>query len=72
MKYKKIKNINSCCLFDISDKYGYILPRHYTGRARTFEEAKKLLDNLNRNGEYRPYKMIHVGNDINPVTLKKD
>lgn len=45
-------------LFDIVDKDGTVMPRHYSGRARTLDEAQKMLDGLNINGEYRPYKMI--------------
>lgn len=45
-------------LYDIEDKNGSIMPRHYSGRARTKEEAEKLINNLNNNGEYKPYKLV--------------
>lgn len=44
----------------IVDKNGYEMPEHYSGRNRTYEEAQKMLNNLNKNGEHRPYKMIET------------
>lgn len=46
--------------FKIVDKDGIEMPDHYSGRRRTYEEAKKMVDRLNKNGEYKPYKMIEV------------
>ena len=43
--------------YKIVDKNGYEMPEHYSGRNRTYEESKKMVDNLNKNGEYRPYTM---------------
>ena len=43
--------------YSIFDCHGMLLPDHYSGRHRTYEEAKKLLDRLNKNGENRPYTM---------------
>lgn len=45
-------------LFKILDKNGFEMPKHYSGRNRTEEEAKKILNRLNKNGEYSPYTMI--------------
>ena len=46
--------------YKIVDKNGYEMPEHYSGRNRTYEEAKKMVDNLNKNGEHRPYTMIET------------
>tara|TARA_R110000744_G_scaffold296370_1_gene406240 strand:- start:8 stop:208 length:201 start_codon:yes stop_codon:yes gene_type:complete len=46
--------------YKIVDKDGIEMPDHYSGRRRNYEEAKKMVDSLNKNGEYRPYKMIEV------------
>lgn len=46
--------------FKILDKDGIEMPDHYSGRRRTYEEAKKMVDSLNKNGEYRPYTMVEV------------
>jgi|FLOH01.1.fsa_nt_gi hypothetical protein len=46
--------------YKIVDKDGIEMPDHYSGRRRTFEEAKKMVDSLNKNGEYSPYKMVEV------------
>ena len=46
--------------YRIVDKDGIEMPDHYSGRRRTYEEAKKMVDGLNKNGEYRPYKMVEV------------
>lgn len=43
--------------YKIVDKNGNEMPGHYSGRNRTYEEAKKMVDNLNKNGEHRPYTM---------------
>jgi hypothetical protein len=44
----------------ILDKDGVEMPSHYSGRYRTCEEAMKMLDKLNVDGEYRPYTMERV------------
>ena len=44
--------------FKIFDKDGIEMPNHYTGRRRTYKEAKNMLDMLNKNGEFRPYTMV--------------
>ena len=44
--------------YTIIDKNGIEMPDHYTGRKRTYDEAKRLIDRLNKNGEHKPYKMI--------------
>ena len=46
--------------FKILDKDGIEMPDHYSGRRRTYEEAKKMVDSLNKNGEFRPYIMVEV------------
>ena len=46
--------------FKILDKDGIEMPDHYSGRRRTYEEAKKMVDSLNKNGEFRPYTMVEV------------
>jgi len=46
--------------YKIVDKDGIEMPDHYSGRRRSYEEAKKMVDGLNKNGEYKPYKMIEV------------
>jgi len=46
--------------YKIVDKDGIEMPDHYSGRRRNYEEAKKMVDRLNKNGEYRPYKMVEV------------
>lgn len=45
-------------IWDVMDNYGAILPRHYSGRARTKKEADALIKRLNKNGEYAPYHAI--------------
>ncbi len=46
--------------YKIVDKDGVEMPDHYSGRRRNYEEVKKMVDGLNKDGEYRPYKMIQV------------
>jgi len=46
--------------YKILDKDGVEIPDHWSGRRRTYEEAKKMVDSLNKNGEYRPYTMVEV------------
>ena len=46
--------------YKIVDKDGIEMPDHYSGRRRTYEEAKKMVDGLNKNGEHKPYKMVEV------------
>ena len=45
-------------LYKIIDRERCELPPHYSGRQRTYDEAKKLVDALNKNGKYGPYEMI--------------
>ena len=47
-------------LYDIIDKDGMVMPGHYSGRPRTKIEAEKMLERLNRDGEYKPYKMVAI------------
>lgn len=46
--------------YKILDRNGNEMPDHYSGRRRTFEEAKRMVENLNKNREYKPYTMIKV------------
>jgi hypothetical protein len=46
--------------YKILDKDGVEFPNHWTGRKRTYEEAKKMIDKLNETGEYKPYTMIKI------------
>lgn len=46
--------------YKILDKNGYEMPGHWSGRNRTYEEAKKMVDSLNKNGEHKPYTMIEI------------
>jgi len=46
--------------YKILDKDGVEMPDHWSGRRRTYEEAEKMVDSLNKNGEYRPYTMVKV------------
>ena len=48
------------CQYKIFDKNGIEMPAHYTGRSRTFDEAKEMLNLLNESGEYRPYTMVEI------------
>lgn len=45
-------------LYKIVDKNGIEIPVHYSGRHRNYEEAKKIIERLNKNGEHKPYKMF--------------
>jgi hypothetical protein len=54
--YKRNNN-NRYLIFDCN---GMTFPNHYSNRNRTYEEAKKLIDKLNVNGEFRPYTMKKV------------
>ena len=47
-------------LYKILDKDGVELPDHWSGRRRTYDEAKKMVDNLNKNGEFSTYTMIEI------------
>jgi len=47
-------------LYKILDKNGFEMPDHWSGRRRTYLEAKKMIDMLNKNGEERPYTMVEV------------
>ncbi len=42
-------------LYTIFDKNDMELPEHYSGRGRTWDEAKKLVEGLNKTGEFKPY-----------------
>lgn len=42
----------TCSYFKILDKDGIEMPDHWSGRRRTYDEAKKMVDSLNKNGEY--------------------
>ena len=46
--------------YKIVDKHGAEMPRHYTGRFRTLEEATTTVSNLTKHGEFTPYKMIKI------------
>lgn len=46
--------------YKIFGKDGVEIPRHWSGRTRTYDEAKKIVDSLNKNGEYRPYTMVKM------------
>lgn len=46
--------------FKILDKNGAEMPDHHSGRRRSYKEAKALLDRLNKNGEYAPYRMVNT------------
>lgn len=46
--------------YKILDKNGVEMPNHYSGRYRTYEEASKMVDSLNKGGEYKPYTMVEV------------
>jgi hypothetical protein len=52
------RNEKSVILYKIVDKNDIEFPSHYSGLGRTEEQAKKILQQLNENGEHRPYKMI--------------
>jgi len=67
MQNVEIKNVkpllqqhNVSGSYKILDKDGVEMPDHWSGRRRTYEEAKKMVDSLNKNGEYRPYTMVEV------------
>lgn len=44
-------------LYKIIDKNNIEMPRHHSGRGRTLAEVNSMLERLNKNGEFRPYKM---------------
>lgn len=46
--------------YDIVDRNGVTLPRNPLGDGRTYREAVALLENLNRNGEFKPYTMVPI------------
>ena len=46
--------------YDIEASDGTVMPMHYSGRRRTYEEAKIMVDRLNKDGEYPPYKMVRA------------
>jgi len=44
--------------YAIHDCNGIEMPDHYSGRRRTYKEAERMINRLNKNGEYAPYEMI--------------
>lgn len=44
-------SVVSSRFYKIVDKDGIEMPDHYSGRRRTYDEAKKMVDGLNKNGE---------------------
>lgn len=44
--------------YKIVDKNGFELPDKHPDQQRTYDEAKRIVDRLNENGEHKPYKMI--------------
>ena len=44
--------------YKIVDKDGVQLDDRWAVRPRTFDRVKKLLDSLNSDGEYGPYRMV--------------
>lgn len=55
-----IKSDNISGSYKILDKDGVEMPEHWSGRRRTYDEAKNMVDTLNKNGEYRPYTMVKL------------
>ena len=55
-----IKSDNVSDRYKILDKNGVEMPGHWSGRRRAYDEAKKMVDTLNKNGEYRPYTMVKL------------
>lgn len=49
------KNKSEEYKYKILDCDGIEMPRHYSGRLRTYEEAVKIVNDLNKKGEYTPY-----------------
>ncbi len=47
-------------LYDILDKNGFEMPLHYSGKPRTFDQATKILESLNKTGEFKPYSMVEA------------
>lgn len=48
-------------LYKIVDRNGYEMPEHYSGRHRTYKEAKRMVDRLNDSSDrHKPYKMVPV------------
>lgn len=45
-------------IYKVFDRNDVEMPRHHSGRLRNYGEAKKLVDRLNKIGEFAPYKMI--------------
>lgn len=54
-------------LYKVVDREGLEMPLHYSGRHRTYKEAKRLIESLNKHGEYSPYSMISVKYGIGVV-----
>lgn len=44
--------------YKIVDRDNSELPRHHSGRLRTLEEVKELVDKLNKQAGYEPYSMV--------------
>lgn len=57
-------------VYSIVDKYGIEMPLHYSGRYRTYDEAKKLCDGLNETGEFKPYQIVDITQDNLEVDYK--
>lgn len=54
-------------LYKVVDRDGLEMPPHYSGRHRTYKEAKRLIELLNKHGEYPPYRMISIKYGIGVV-----
>lgn len=46
--------------YKILDKDGVEMPDDWCVSPRTYEKVKRLLDRLNKSGEYRPYTMVEI------------
>jgi len=53
--------------FNVADKDGKYMPSHFSGRERTYEECKALVDRLNKHGEFGPYQII---SNIDEIFIK--
>lgn len=57
---ERLIELRNQLLYEIIDCHGTIMPRHYSGRARTYYEAQKLVNSLNLTGEFKPYKLLPI------------
>ena len=60
---KQVKNLGIFSVssrYEILDKNGDKMPDHHSGRKRTYEESRRMLEKLNYDGEYKPYKMVAI------------